>query len=432
MPSAQWSQFVPPPRPLQGGDQWTVFLSYRSANRAWVMNLYDVLRSYGHKVFLDQCAITAGDELIHQLQNALRTSQAGVLIWSAATQDSTWVRREYEVMERQTDTKPGFRFVPVKLDDAALPEFPSNRIFLDFHAYPDGPNGGELLRLLHSIVGLPLSEDAARFALEQDEASARASAQIAAAVKNGSAARILKLFDAGGVPWESSATLGGKVAEGLTKLGHDQDALEVLQKLEQQFPKAVRPKQLRALALNRRCSKTGSEDDRDEAQQILGELYERGERDPETLGIYGSTWMDRYKRSKDRRDLMQSRDLYLEAFETTRGDFYTGINAAAKSVFLDELARATELAARVHQIVGTEPRPGDYWATATSGEAFLILKNYRDAARLYAAAVAAALREEGSHRSTWAQACALMNALQPSAEDRALIRQAFAHLPDCP
>jgi hypothetical protein len=85
----------------------------------------------------------------------------------------------------------------------------------------------------------------------------------------------------------------------------------------------------------------------------------------------------------------------------------------------------------VQQIVGTEPRKGDYWQTATAAEAFLIQGNYADAARLYEAAVAMARTETGSHESTWRQACALMAKLNPGAEERALVRRAFEHLPDC-
>jgi len=398
------------------------------------MNLYDVLRQHGHQVFLDQCELAAGDELITQLQAALRTSQAGVLIWSDATRDSKWVSREYQVMERQADTKPGFRFIPVVLDGTELPDFAASRIFLDFQAYPDGPNGGELLRLLHAVVGKSLSPEAAHFALEQDEASRQASAQISAAIKNDRGERLVELFRQGGLPWQSSATLGCRAAEGLTKLGKYDLALDVLQQLEQRFPKAVRPKQLRALALNRRFRETKNESDSVAAQDILGELYALGERDPETLGIYGATWMDRYKQTKDPRHLRQSRDLYREAFEGAHDDYYTGINAASKSVLLggdENLSIASALAQQVQQIVGTEPRAGDYWLTATIGEVFLIQQKYADAARLYTAAVAIAPSEQGSHRSTWTQACALMEKLQPAPGDRALVRQAFEHLPDC-
>jgi hypothetical protein len=434
MPPVEWSKFVPKPRPLGDGEKWNVFLSYRSVNRPWVMNLYDVLRGYGHQVFLDQCVLAAGDELIPRLEDALEKSQSGVLVWSAATRDSTWVKREYQVMERQADDRPSFRFVPVKLDGAPLPAFAANRIFLDFQAYPDGPNGGELLRLLHAVVGLPLSEEAARFASEQDQASSVATAQISAAIKNDRPDRLMELFNNGGLAWRSSATLGAKVAEGLTKLRKDDMALEVLQRLEKEYPKAVRPKQLRALALNRRARKTGSEADLFAAQDILGELFALNQRDPETLGIYGATWMDRYKRSNDLGHLKESRDLYRQAFEGAQDDYYTGINAASKSVFIgepDDVAKARELAAQVQKIVGRNPIPGDYWMTATAAEAMLIQREYDEAARLYTAAVDMARSEVGSHESTWRQACDLMKVLSPPPEERAAVRKAFSHLPDC-
>ncbi len=65
------------------------------------------------------------------------------------------------------------------------------------------------------------------------------------------------------------------------------------------------------------------------------------------------------------------------------------------------------------------------------GEVFLLMKNYAEAARLYRAAVAMARAETGSHESTWKQACRLMQKLNPTAEERAVVRAAFSHLPDC-
>jgi TIR domain len=431
---AEWKELAPPPRPLADNEQWNVFLSYRSANRAWVMNLYDVLRRYGHKVFLDQCVLVAGDQLVTRLEDALATSQAGVLVWSNAARDSDWVRREYQVMEQRTNKKKEFRFVPVRLDSGELPEFADLRIFLDFNAHPDGPNGGELLRLLHAVVGQPMSEEAARFALEQDEASKHAAAQIAAAIRNGRPERLKELFNERGLPWRASAVLGCKAAEGLTKLGANDDAIVMLEAIQKEFPRAIRPKQLRALALLRRARDGGPERDLLDAQDLLGELYESGEHDPETLGIYGATWMERYKRSNRLTDLKQSRDLYAEAFESARDDYYTGINAAAKSVLIgteEEISLGAKLALKVQEIVGKDSHRGDYWMTATVGEVLLIQKNYGEAARLYAAAVAMARSETASHKSTWTQACHLMDKLQPSREERALVRKAFEHLPDC-
>jgi hypothetical protein len=353
-----------------------------------------------------------------------------VLVWSNATRDSEWVEREYEVMERLSTGKKGFQFVPVKLDTSKLPVFAESRIFLDFSSYPDGPNGGELLRLLHAVAGVPLSDEAIHFANEQDEAAMVASARITAAIKNKYHERLIKLFEEGGLPWETTSALGCKAAEGLTKLDHNDEAIRMLEELERRFPKAIRLKQLHALALARR----GHDDDLMKAQEMLGELYAMGERDPETLGIYARTWMDRYLKSGDVNDLKQSRDYYVEAFEAAQDDYYTGINAAAKSVFLgtdEDLRRAAHYAERVQELVGTTAHREDYWKTATAAEALLIQKKYEEAARLYEAAVSAARSETGSHKTTWKQACRLMEKLQPTAEERLLIRRPFEHLPDC-
>ncbi|MFL6451375.1 MAG: TRAFs-binding domain-containing protein [Bryobacteraceae bacterium] len=203
-----------------------------------------------------------------------------------------------------------------------------------------------------------------------------------------------------------------------------------LRTLFQHPARALRPKQLRALALARQ----GSPRSLDEAQEILGELYASGQRDPETLGIYGATWMDRYRRSGNLDDLRQSRDLYAEAFDRAPDDYYTGVNAASKSVLLGtevDLNSADLYAKRVQTIVGTEPVQGDYWMTATVAEVLLIQQKYKDAAEVYAAAVSMARSESGSHQAAWIQACNLMAKLQPVPEDRLLIRAAFAHLPDC-
>ena len=121
-------------------------------------------------------------------------------------------------------------------------------------------------------------------------------------------------------------------------------------------------------------------------------------------------------------------------FEGAPDDYYTGINAAAKSVFLGtpaDLAKAAEYAARVQKIVGETPKANDYWWTATVGEVFLIRRMFDDAARLYDAAVSMAPSETGSHKSTWQQVCRLMEKLQPAPAERARIREPFSHLPDC-
>lgn len=274
-----------------------------------------------------------------------------------------------------------------------------------------------------------MTKEAARFANQQDIASKAAANKIDAAIAIGDWEYLVQLFEEGGLAWQTSSALGCKAAEGLIELGFKEEAFKMLEKIQEQFTDAIRPKQLHALTLARK----GNDEDLKKAQRILGELYAQGERDPETLGIYGRTWMDRYQKSGDIKDLRKSRDLYVEAFEGAKDDYYTGINAA-KSVLIGEaedISKAAEYAERVQKIVGTETHPGDYWQTATVAETFLIQKKYEDAGRLYQAAVDIAPTKTDSHRSTWTQACRLMNKLKPADKEISLIRKVFSHLPDC-
>jgi tetratricopeptide (TPR) repeat protein len=359
---------------------------------------------------------------MHALESALNASQAVVLVLSS--EDSEWVIRRIDKLDFRASRKKNFRVVPVRLDRRPVPRFASAPAVLDFSDYPDGPNGGELLRLTYALNGQPLSAEAALFAVEQDEAARTARIRIGAAIRNGNPERLMQLFEQGGLVWQTSPVLGCNAAEGLIRLARYSEATVLLDKLEEQFPKAIRPKQLRALALTRRGELP-------EAQEILGELYERGARDPETLGTYAQTWRYRYLQSGDQNDLRQARDLYIEAYEAAPDDYYAGVNAATISVLLDDLSFASGYAERLQALLGTDPHPGDYWKTTAAAELCLIRKDYDQAAKLYDSAVAMARSQAGSHQTTWTEACRLMAKLQPFPRDRDMIRAAFAHLPDC-
>ena len=56
---------------------------------------------------------------------------------------------------------------------------------------------------------------------------------------------------------------------------------------------------------------------------------------------------------------------------------------------------------------------------------------YDKAAELYGAAVGMARAKVANHRSSWKQACRLMEKLSPSDAERAVIRKEFEHIEDC-
>jgi tetratricopeptide (TPR) repeat protein len=157
----------------------------------------------------------------------------------------------------------------------------------------------------------------------------------------------------------------------------------------------------------------------------LGELYALNHLDPETLGIYGRTWMDRYKISGNIADLRQSRNYYAEAFEKAPDDYYTGINASAKSIMLGENDKGKSIAEKVELLVGNKAVPGDYWRTATIGEVMLIQKKYIEAAELYQQAIDIAPTEKGNHSSTAKQAALLLEKMGAGDEDKKKVLNVF-------
>ncbi len=408
-----------PRGPIRGqGAQWDVFLSYRSSSRPWVQALYDVLRQLGYEVFMDQYVLSANARLAESLEANLNASATGVLIWSQASQDSEWCRKEYYALDAMASTKHGFQYVVVNVDGADLPPFAKQKLWLDFSSNRDGPIGTNLLKLLYGLQNKPLPEEAVRLAAEVDDASRKANAKISASRESGDWESLVALSGGEGIEWRTSPMLGCKIAEGLIALKRNSEALVLIEKLKGMFPRSIRPVQLEGLALARSGQWR-------RAQQVLLELYHLGERDPETLGILARTWRDRFAESKDLLHLRKARDLYAEAFSLTPKDYYTGINAAANSVILGETETGARYAGAVEKLVGTNAKAGDYWATATVAEVQLIQSQFDTAAELYSAAVVMAPEDKASHESTRGQARRLMDKLQPSDAQREKIEAAF-------
>lgn len=408
-----------PRGPIKSFDQqWDVFLSYRSVNRPWVLRLYDQLRHLGYEVFMDQFVLTTSGGLNMQLEQHLERSAAAVMIWSSRSEESKWCEDEYAALRTLEKSQRNFRYVVLRVDEVELPLMAQAKLWIDFSSQPDGPTGAGLLRLLYGIHQKPLSDEAVRVAATSDEAVTRAVTKVGAARSNGDAEGLLELAKSNAPEWTTTAMLHCKIAESLIALKRPADAVPLLDELISRFPRSIRPQQLKGLALARQGQWRA-------AQQVLSELHELGERDPETLGILARTWRDRYTESKDKLHLRRARNLYAEAFEMTPTDHYTGINAAANSVLLGDLKNADTLASAVEKLVGTGRRRGDYWGTATVAEVQLIRGRFAEAAALYAAAVEDDSEAKGNHESTRAQARRLMEVLAPTDSERAEIEAAF-------
>jgi Flp pilus assembly protein TadD len=413
-----WTDLAPPPPSLAQGKSWHVFLSYRSVNRPWVLALYDILNGLGYKVFLDQYVLTAAAPLAISLGEALDASQSAVLVWSGKYESSEWCKKECATLETKENKKKGFHYVVGRIDDSEITGLAESKLWIDFSSQPEGPGGSGLLTLLFGLQDQPLPDAAVKLAAKVDEQMRDGLLSIKACREAGAVEDLIALTATDEMAWTSSPMLLCAAAEALIAMKKIPEALKVLDRTEQAFPKAVRPKQLRGLALARSGETV-------KAQLVLGKLYAAGVIGPETLGILARTWMDRYNQTGEKTFLLKSRDLYRQAFEAFPSDYYTGINAASKSLLAGEKETAAQLAKRVQDLVGDKAVYDDYWKTATVAEVQLLQGNFEAAADLYRTAVVAAPLEHGSHESTFSQALLLLAALDANAEQEAKIKAAF-------
>ncbi|OGF63814.1 MAG: hypothetical protein A2Y62_03435 [Candidatus Fischerbacteria bacterium RBG_13_37_8] len=175
-------------------------------------------------------------------------------------------------------------------------------------------------------------------------------------------------------------TAGTKMLE----FGQTFTAYDILEKGLEFYPRDRILLQQMALALAR-LGKTKK------AKEKLEQLYNRGDKSPDTLGILARTYKDLWKKTIDetkRREFLENaRDIYMEGFRANKNDEYTGINAASMSFLLGDNDPLTEeLAKRVVDICKKKHSTdfsSKYWTLATLGEAYLVLGNCEKAFAYY-------------------------------------------------
>jgi len=173
-----------------------------------------------------------------------------------------------------------------------------------------------------------------------------------------------------------------KLGELADRLGQAMFAHEILKEGLQHFPANLRLTQLFCLSLIK-CGYLLS------ARDLLTRLVRQGHEDEETLGILGRVykemWLIASEGNPDSPYLRQSRNLYLKAFQGSKGN-YSGINAASLSLIMGDRKTADKLARMVIKICADrlkEPGGKDYWTVATLGDAFVLQGRQEQASRYY-------------------------------------------------
>jgi hypothetical protein len=115
--------------------------------------------------------------------------------------------------------------------------------------------------------------------------------------------------------------------------------------------------------------------------------------------------------------LRKARELYRTAFQADPKDYYTGINAATKSLFLEEPEEAPRLAAEVFPLVKAACDCNDFWAGCTLGEVYLLQRDLNSATAQYQKVIDKHAGRTGDLAGTRQQAVRICNALKLSEEE---------------
>ncbi|MGH3168018.1 MAG: toll/interleukin-1 receptor domain-containing protein [Trebonia sp.] len=88
------------------------------------------LRLKGATVVYDKLIMSPGQVIVHTLDEAIRASTSGLLVYSQATTDP-WVNEQYAAL-MQKAIEDSQLFIPVIIADAVLPPFAEIRYSADF------------------------------------------------------------------------------------------------------------------------------------------------------------------------------------------------------------------------------------------------------------------------------------------------------------
>ena len=106
---------------MQHADQFDVFLSHSSHDKAVVHDLAERLRDDGLKVWFDDWVIKPGDSIPSKIDAGLDQSAVMVLCMSAHAFGSDWAQLERYTFQFLDPLNKERRVIPLRLDDAPLP-----------------------------------------------------------------------------------------------------------------------------------------------------------------------------------------------------------------------------------------------------------------------------------------------------------------------
>lgn len=131
-----------------------VFLSHNKADKPEARNIGAHLTLVGIDVWFDEWELQAGDSIPGKLNEGLEAFDAFLLLWSANSEKSNWVRNELHAAIMRSVKDNTAKIIPCMLDQTPLPVLIADRKGIDFTNPKEG-----ILELAGDLTGTRARKD---------------------------------------------------------------------------------------------------------------------------------------------------------------------------------------------------------------------------------------------------------------------------------
>src|ERR1039458_7899437 len=114
-----------------------VFISYSSKDRRFASQLYESLSVYDAPIFLDELNLSVGDNIPHQITEAIERATHVIYIISKHSVKSKWVEEEMSIAKVRSLSRQGCKILPVRIDHCSLPTSVAHIKVADFIKWRD-------------------------------------------------------------------------------------------------------------------------------------------------------------------------------------------------------------------------------------------------------------------------------------------------------
>jgi hypothetical protein len=132
-------------------ERLNIFISYAMADAPSVRRIAEQLRVHGYIPWMAEADLLPGDEIRQKISEAISAADAVIVVYSARSLESSWVRYESELaIVREVEKRTVV--VPVVLGDAAPPPYLQSRLFLRLNVPFASEDLAPLIRSLQQIA----------------------------------------------------------------------------------------------------------------------------------------------------------------------------------------------------------------------------------------------------------------------------------------